>query len=77
MSSLNNFLALHSKKQQQPIVVPEKNIFNFGKHKGKTYDQVFEEDKEYVAYCLGADPKYYRKFQEYYKKLIEALDKSQ
>ncbi len=77
MSSITAFLALHSKQQQQPIVVQHKNIFTFGKYKNKTYDEVFELDKSYVVFCLEQDPKYYRKIQEYYKKLIEALDKSQ
>jgi hypothetical protein len=77
MSSITAFLALHSKQQEQHIVVQHKNIFTFGKYKGKTYDEVFELDKSYVVFCLEQDPKYYRKIQEYYKKLIEALDKSQ
>ena len=76
MSSITAFLALHSKQQEQPIVVQHKNTFTFGKYKGKTYDEVFEFDKSYVAFCLGGDPKYYRRIQEYYNKLIEALDKN-
>ena len=71
MSSIVNFLALHSKKQEQPIFVPEKK-FTFGKYKGKTYDEVFELDKSYVCFCMEGDPKYYRRIQDYYKNLIES-----
>ncbi len=69
-SSILNFIKTN-KKQSNPVDIPAKNSFNFGKYKGETYDEVFEKDKEYVCWVLGADPKYYSKIQNYYKKLIE------
>ena len=71
MSSILNFINAN-KKQSNPVNIPEKNTFTFGKYKGQRYDEVFEKDKEYICFILQADPKYYSKIQKYYKNLIEA-----
>ena len=52
--------------------IDDNNFFKFGKHKGISYDVIFEDDKQYVGWILEkGDPKYYKKIQEYYKKKIE------
>ena len=70
MSSILEFI--NANKKTSPINIPAKNVFTFGKYKGKTYQEVFDMDKEYVCWILGAEPKYYGKIQAYYTKLIEA-----
>ena len=70
MSSIADFMKKY--KKTEALDIPAKNIFTFGRYKEKTYDEVFEKDKEYVVWILGADPKYYSKIQTYYKNLIEA-----
>ncbi len=57
--------------KSNPINIPLKNTFTFGKHKGKSYDTVFETDKNYVVWVLSADPKYYNKIQAYFRTIIE------
>ena len=55
--------------------IDDNNFFKFGKHKGISYDVIFEDDKQYVGWILEkGDPKYYKKFQEYYKKKIEEMN---
>jgi len=63
MSNIEKFIAIHQKTDNKPI-------FNFGKYKGLSYDEVFEKDKSYVAWLLKSDSKYYIKAQEYFKNLI-------
>jgi hypothetical protein len=71
MSSILEFINAN-KKRSEPINIPIKNEFTFGKYKGRTYQEIFDIDKSYVAWILGAEPKYYGKIQAYYTKLIEA-----
>ena len=69
MSSILEFINAH--KKSNPVNIPEKNTFTFGKYKDRTYQEIFDIDKEYVAWVLQADQKYYSKIQKYYKNLIE------
>jgi hypothetical protein len=71
MSSILEFINAN-KKTSEPINIPIKDTYTFGKYKGKTYQEVFNVDKPYVAFVLEAEPKYYGKIQAYYTKLIEA-----
>ena len=41
--------------------------FNFGKHKGKTVEQVFTEEPSYFSWMMNAD------FPMYTKKVIERI----
>lgn len=66
---MDNFFKLHSKLQTEKPT-PKLNVFTFGKYKGKTYDQVYQSDLPYVAYVMKADPKYFKRVQEYYRPLI-------
>lgn len=70
MSSVLNFIK-EQKRRTEPISIPEKNSFTFGKYKGKTYQEVFDTDKSYVAWVLEADPKYYSKAQLFYTNLLD------
>ena len=73
MSKLEEFLKKYGKGAEfntnKPIA--PKNVFTFGKYLGIPYQDIFERDKSYVAFVMGADPKYYSRVQNFYKSLIE------
>ncbi len=69
-SSVLNFIK-EQKRRTEPINIPIKNIYTFGKYKGKTYQEIFDIDKPYVAFVLEADPKYYSRAQVYYTNLLQ------
>jgi len=60
---INEFLALYQSKTPEPTL-------SFGKHSGFTYSFVYENDKKYCAWCLGQDPKYFKRFQDYIRQRI-------
>lgn len=69
-----NFLADFSERQKNAdligrIVFNEDNIevFNFGKHKGKSVQQVFKEEPSYYTWMMKGD------FPEYTKKVLTAI----
>ena len=44
----------HKTPETSPLLVRlGQQKFNFGKHKGKTYEDVYDEDKAYVAWVLS------------------------
>ena len=48
-----------------------KKIINFGKHKGKSYKELFEIDKSYVAFVLSKfDKEKNKKFFQYMEYMI-------
>jgi hypothetical protein len=51
--------------------ISAKDVFTFGKYKDKTYQEVFDKDKPYVAWVLEADPKYYSRAQLFYTNLLD------
>ena len=63
--AMEDFMATY-----QALRAVEPMIMTFGKHKGKTYEYIFSYDKPYVAWALGQDPKYFKRFQDYCKKRI-------
>lgn len=69
-SSVLNFIK-EQKRRTDPINIPIKNIFTFGKYKGKTYQEIFDTDKPYVAWILQADPKYYSRAQLFYTNVLD------
>jgi hypothetical protein len=72
MTSLQKFLALHTeRKTSNPINIKTDNVFTFGKYKDRSYDEVYDLDKSYIAYVMGADPKFWRRPQVYFLKKIE------
>jgi hypothetical protein len=70
MTSLQKFLALHTERKTC-ITIKTDNVFTFGKYKDKSYDEVYDLDKSYIAYVMGADPKFWRRPQVYFLKKIE------
>ena len=68
-SSVLNFIK--EQKRRIPINIPIKDVFTFGKYKGKTYQEVFDTDKPYIAWLLEADPKYYSRAQLFYTNLLD------
>ena len=72
MTSLQKFLAEHSeRKTSNAIHIKTDNVFTFGKYKDRAYDEVYALDKQYIAYILTADPKFWRRPQVYFLKKIE------
>ena len=72
MTSLQKFLAEHiERKTSNPINIKTDNVFTFGKYKDRSYDEVYDLDKSYIAYVMGADPKFWRRPQVYFLKKIE------
>lgn len=76
MTSLQKFLALHTERKSAPITVKKENFFTFGKYKNRTYDEVYNSDKPYISYIMGADPKFWRRPQLYFLQKIEEEDKT-
>ena len=72
MTYLQKFLAEHSERRtSNPITIKTDNVFTFGKYKDRSYDEIYETDKSYIAYVMGADPKFWRRPQVYFLKKIE------
>ena len=72
MTSLQKFLALHTeRKTSGSITIKTDNVFTFGKYKDRSYDEIYDLDKQYIAYILTADPKFWRRPQVYFLKKIE------
>ena len=72
MTSLQKFLALHTeRKTSNQITIKTDNVFTFGKYKDRSYDEIYDTDKSYIAYVMGADSKFWRRPQVYFLKKIE------
>ena len=73
MSKLEEFLKKYGKGAEfntnKPIA--PKNVFTFGKYKDIPWYEIYNTDKSYVAFVMGADSKYYSRVQNFYKSLIE------
>lgn len=65
MSALDLFLKEYSKKPNN------KNVFSFGKYKGRDLTEIFETDPAYVAYCMAGDDKYFKRIKDFYMPMIE------
>ena len=44
---------------------------NFGRHKGKTYDEVYDTDKSYVKWIVTTNDKYTKLIKKYFTERIE------
>ena len=69
-SSVLNFIK-EQKRRTAPINIPAKDVFTFGRYKNRTYQEIFDIDKSYVAWVLEAEPKYYSRAQLFYTNLLE------
>ena len=67
-SNVLNFINANKKSTPNKSI---KDVFTFGKHKGKTYQEVFDIDKPYICWILQADSKYYSRAQLYYTKILD------
>ena len=67
-SKVLNFINANKKSTPNKSI---KDVFTFGKHKGKTYQEVFDIDKPYICWILQADTKYYSRAQLYYTKILD------
>ena len=66
---MENFINQYSKiKKTESTVKP--NVFTFGRYKGKSYDEVYQTDKPYIAYVMKSDPKYFKRVQDYLRPII-------
>ena len=79
MSSNNKMEEFINKNGGKPFSInkpiDDNKFFKFGKHKGMSYDVIFEDDPQYIGWIMtNGDPKYYKKIQEYYKKKIEEMN---
>ena len=70
MSYLSRFLEqFEEKKEETPI---GETLMGFGKHKGKTYDEIYKTEKSYVKYIVtNPDDKYIKKIKAYFLQKIE------
>jgi hypothetical protein len=66
---MDNFL-----KQFKKVDVPiEDRAMTFGKPKGKTYQQIYDEDKLYVRWVVTtSDDKYIKNIKKYFIQRIES-----
>jgi hypothetical protein len=76
MTSLQKFLAEHSEKKSSSPITIKKKVFTFGKYKNRTYDEIYDTDKSYIAYVMGADTKYWQRAQLYFLQKIEEEDET-
>jgi len=76
MSSLQKFTAKYCNQSEHLPFLQRlgQRKFNFGKYKNKTYDEVWEEDKKYVAWIVGKknheSGKYFKTVIGYYEMKI-------
>ena len=64
---MDNFLKQHRSNRD----VADYTL-KFGKHRGRTFEQVYSEDKAYVAWCLQAlEQEKNGKMLEYFKQRVE------
>lgn len=71
MSTILKFLQEFEKKPQEKKPIGE-TIINFGKHKGSTYDYIYENDKNYVKWIItNKEDKYIKKIKAYFIERIQ------
>ena len=75
MTSLEKFMTIHKTKSSS-ITIKKENVFSFGKYKDRAYDEIYYTDKPYIAYVMGADPKFWGRVQLYFLQKIEKDDES-
>jgi hypothetical protein len=79
---MDAFLAKHSKvpKTEDVRFESEKQRMTFGRHKNKTFGEIFDTDLMYVCWVLKTNEdtrKYFKKFYTYCKDRIELEAKEQ
>ena len=69
--ALDKFLEKYNDVKESPDSKAGDRLLTFGKYKNRTYDYVWENDKNYVAFVLKADSRYWSRVQSYFKEKIE------
>ena len=71
MAYLSRFLQQFEEPKPEDKPVGE-TVINFGRHKGKTYDYIYENDKQYVRWVItNKDEKYIKKIKAYFVEKIQ------
>ena len=73
MTYLSNFLEqfdnLEEHQEEKPV---GETVMNFGKHKSKNYDEIYNTDKIYVKWIVtNKEDKYIKKIKAYFLQRIE------
>lgn len=71
MASILRFLQEFEEKPQETKPMGE-TVMNFGRHKGETYDYIYENDKNYVKWVItNKEDKYIKKIKGYFVERIQ------
>ena len=73
MSSMLNFLSQFENLENTVTDKPVgETVMNFGKHKSKNYDEIYNTDKIYVKWIVtNKEDKYIKKIKAYFLQRIE------
>lgn len=72
MSSILKFLQEMDQEKPEEIKPIGENLMKFGRHKGATYDNIYENDKEYVKWIItNKEDKYIKKIKAYFVDRIQ------
>lgn len=73
MSAIDNFLSRFGNNETKKEVVPiGKTVVNFGKFKGKTYDEIYSLDKDYTKWVITTENNpYLLRMKNYFLTRIE------
>ena len=67
---LSKFLEQFETKKEEKAI--GETTMNFGKHKGQTYDYIYDNDQQYTKWIVTTtDNKYIKKIKEYFLERIE------
>lgn len=68
--AFNNFLKRYSSKESGKMA--GEFVLNYGKHKGKTFSEIYESDKPYVVWFVSQpESKYNKRASKYFRERIE------
>jgi hypothetical protein len=73
MSSILKFLQEMDKQLEQEEKPMGETVMTFGRHKGKTYDYIYDNDKQYVKWVITSkdSEKYVKKIKAYFTERIQ------
>ena len=70
-SAVEEFLSKYKKMEENPKPVGSYRL-RFGKHKNQTFDWIYNNDKQYVAWVVGnRDETYIKRLKKYFIERIE------
>ena len=71
MSALDTFLKKYNNVPESSESPTGSRVMTFGRHKNKTWDWIYDNDKSYIAFAMKGDTRYWKKPQEYWRSRIE------